>query len=594
MVGVFYRFMRAMKKLISILFLFLTVLTSHAQVELRYCEDIEAGYGSSGNVYFPYVQFAESVVRPYVGATVSKVLIGLKSPVTNVTVYIKNSPKDTKPLYSQKVGELAAGWNEVELTTPFVIPEGEDVSFGYKCTASGASVGYSHEKYSPADQIQSNSQWTTCGGSLCIKAIVEGDNLPKHEMLIGKLNGLNVAEGDEFLTLPSTVRNAGTEVVTSYTVLCQVDDYAPVSFTIDHTVEPNKLDSFSVNLPLYGYSFGTHNVSLIIDKVNGVDDEYSGNNTVTSTFYLPDQRFARTVVCEEFTGLWCGFCPRGMVGMEMMKEAHPGRFIAICMHAGSNDPMEIPANVEYTYKPLTDTFPGAPSCTVDRRITGDPFGDIQNMYRTETSATAAAAVKLSAHWNSDRSAVEATIRFFSKNDVAHAYRAAFVVTEDSIYGGDHGYRQTNYYAGGANGELFGWENKDGHTTDVWFNDIARGIYSNWQGDVCSPETMVAEQEYTYSYTVPIPPTVFNKDMVKISALLIDPATGSIINADQVSMHPSASGEASVNEVCSEGRVVATTYLNIQGQEVVPQSGSIVIRCDRMDDGTTKVRKFLVK
>lgn len=567
---------------------------SHAQVELRYCDDIEAGYGSSGNVYFPYVQFAESVVRPYVGATVSKVLIGLKSPVTNVTVYIKNSPKDTKPLYTQKVGELAAGWNEVELTTPFVIPEGEDVSFGYKCTASGASVGYSRDKYSPADQIQYNSQWTTCGGSLCIKAIVEGANLPKNELLIGKLNGLEVAEGDEFLTLPSTVRNAGTEVVNSYTILCQVDDYAPVSFTINHTVEPNKIDNFSVDLPLSGYSFGMHNVSLIIDKVNGVSDEYSANNTVTSTFYLPDQRFARTVVCEEFTGLWCGFCPRGIVGMELMKEAHPGRFIAICMHASSNDPMEIPADVEYTYKPLTDTFPGAPNCIVDRRITGDPFTDIQNMYRTETSSTSTAAVNLSAQWNSDRSAVEATLRFFSKNDVNHAYRAAFVVTEDSIYGGDYGYRQSNYYAGGSNGELFGWEKKEGYTTDVWFNDIARGIYGNWQGEVCSPETMVAEQEYTYSYTVPMPPTIFNKDMVKISALLIDSVTGHIINADQVSMHPSASGEASVNEVCNEGRIVATTFYNLQGVEVIPQRGTIVIRRDCLDNGSVQVRKVLMK
>ncbi len=43
----------------------------------------------------------------------------------------------------------------------------------------------------------------------------------------------------------------------------------------------------------------------------------------------------RNVVLEEFTGIYCGFCPYGHAKADSLKQAHPGRVVCINIHSGS-------------------------------------------------------------------------------------------------------------------------------------------------------------------------------------------------------------------------------------------------------------------
>ena len=100
-----------------------------AQVELSYCGDIDQGFGDAGVIYTPYVQFEATTMTPYAGNYIKQVLVGMKADATNVTIYIKNAPRDTNPLYRQTVSEgLTEGWNVITLDTPFEIPEGKEIA----------------------------------------------------------------------------------------------------------------------------------------------------------------------------------------------------------------------------------------------------------------------------------------------------------------------------------------------------------------------------------------------------------------------------------------------------------------------------------
>ena len=556
---------------------------TQAQVELSYCSDIEQGFGDAGTIYTPYVQFEAAAIAPFAGNQITQVIIGMKSSATNVTIYIKNSPRDSNPLYRQTVADgLTEGWNVIRLDTPFDIPEGKDIAIG--CRFRGAekgAFGYSTARNSLADQILINqsSKWTTCGGSLCIKALVEGDKMPEHELSIGTLPNQRVDPAAETLTFSSTVRNMGIREIESYAIRCSIDGTEALAETFNHTVPVNGCDTFALHIPAI-YGFGTHTLALSIAAVNGQPDEHEGNNTATCTFTVPDQRFARRVVCEEYSGFWCGFCPRGMVGMELMKEAHPDRFIAIAVHGG--DPLEVPSDSSYTYAPLISRFIGAPSCTVGRRLEGDPFYDINTLYDMETSAENHIAYSMTAEWAADGTALHCHATITSDQDMqGAAYDAAFVLLEDSITG--NGYYQTNYYSSSSqnySGPFYGWEDKAYITTDVVFMDIARGCYPSFGGTPMIEGDMTAMQEYTIDYTLPLPPTVLDKRQLHVAGLVIDRRTGFIQNGQNA--WPTGELPESISQVRTDSeRQPEACMFDLYGRRIAhPAPGQLFIRNHR--------------
>lgn len=515
-----------MRKFIFTLLALASVFAARAQVSMRYGSSIDAGYGSKGAIFTPYVTFPEEFVKPYAGNQVTKVRIGMNGEAKNVTLYIKKNDHDSRPAYSQKVGTLQKGWNEVALDTPYDITGGEDIAIGYKATAvATAAAGFCEEDFPDAAAVYSNSQsrWTSIGGSFCIEALVEGDQMPRNEMLMGSVDNLTAGYDDTTACFTGIVRNVGSNAVSGYAVAVTMDGAALPTVGVDKTLGVNASDTFQVVVP--ATVVGTHQLAFTITQVNGTEDAYAANNTATATLTVRDQRFQRRVLCEEYTGLWCGWCPRGLVGLELMKEKHPGQFIAVSIHGG--DELEVDNAAAYNYKGITDLFSGAPSCIVDRKSTGDPFYDIQTLFNVETLTDAAASLEVSARWNADSTAITADATYVSAADVAVAdWNMAFVLTEDSVTG----YGQTNYYAGNANGEFYGWEKKGSVTTDVVFNDLARGIFGSCGGDECHRGAIAAGERLSHQITFTVPPTVADKRNVHVVAILIDNNSGFAVNS----------------------------------------------------------------
>lgn len=503
-------------------------LNMQAQIKLRYGPNIDEGWGDASSIVTPYVSFPVAFVSPYAGNRITKVRIGVKAAGTNAYLYIKNHASDSRYIYHQKIDSLKSGWNDIILDTPFDITGTDDIAIGYKASfADAGGVGYSKEKFSDGDIVYYNSEnkWTSTGGSVCIQAIVEGSNLPQNEMLIGKVASQSVNYGVKNVTFMGVVRNVGVNNVNGYTLKYSVDKDSSY-LKVDRTVEVNASDTFAITIP--SEVSGVHAVTISIDKVNGMSDYYLPNDIATATLTVNDKALMHRVVCDEFTGMWCGWCPRGLVGLELMKKNHPDQFIAISVHG--NDKLEIDSIQNYSYRPFIDSCPSAPMCKVDRKFSGDPYYDIEKIFNMAVSSENHIGYDMTATWNADSSGVNVTSTYFSDIDIdAPLYFMAYTVTEDSITG----YAQHNYYAGGSNGAFYGWENKGDVTTDCYYNDLARAVYSNFEGDECRHEPMKALEKYQYTYTVPIPPTVVNKKQIHIVGQLIDHKSGYILNAMSV-------------------------------------------------------------
>ena len=92
-------------------------------------------------------------------------------------------------------------------------------------------------------------------------------------------------------------------------------------------------------------------------QINGIDFGTTERETKVLAFE-PKRR----VVVEEVTGMWCGYCPEGIVAMETLHERYPDEFIGVAVHY--SDPLEISG-----YPAAETAFPGgAPSAWFDRKV----------------------------------------------------------------------------------------------------------------------------------------------------------------------------------------------------------------------------------
>lgn len=531
-----------MKRLIIILIYIQAVFTNgFAQdtdgIVLRYGENIDKGYGgTTATVITPYVLFTPEMLKAYTGNQIKKVNIGLYGEATNVYLYIKKKPQDTEIIYKQKIGTLDKGWNTIILDSPFEI-KGDSISIGYKATFSDKNpngVGYSSEYYPNGDYVYWNSmnKWQYTNGSICIQAVINGNNMPDNEITLKDISNITAPYDAEYVEISGIVRNMGMKTITNYDIRYTVDNENLTQENKTVNLPPNKSDTFIIKIP--AKEIGTHLVNLEINKVNGETDANPDNNSTSAILTVRDKTFMKRIVVEEGTGTWCGWCPRGIVGLEMMKERYPEQFIGVSVHG--SDELEVEG-----YRPLLDMMPGFPQCFVNRKYHGDPYYDIELLFKSEEQATSHIGYSMEAKFNKDSTAIDVKTSFISDTLITDAqYYASFIVVEDSV----KGYQQTNYYAGGRSGEFYGWESLP-EQVNIIYNDLARGLYSSFDGDLCSPETILPKQYYEYSYSFNLPQNIQSTRNIRIIGLMIDHNTGYIINAQSAT--PEKFIESEIND-----------------------------------------------
>ena len=109
-------------------------------------------------------------------------------------------------------------------------------------------------------------------------------------------------------TYSGTVKNIGTNNVTSYTVTWQANGGALQTYNVTGVnIAPGATHNFTHNIPLNAVS-GVYNLIFNVSLVNGAVDPDSTNNSLTKTTQIPTGSTVFKPLIEKFTSSTCGPC----------------------------------------------------------------------------------------------------------------------------------------------------------------------------------------------------------------------------------------------------------------------------------------------
>jgi hypothetical protein len=346
------------------------------------------------------------------------------------------------------------------------------------------------------------------------------------QLVSAKLNRYGLLNSTNTLTY--TVKNTGSNAITNLTL--NWNDGTDHSITVNKNLAVGATSTVNHPTPVSYATVVEKNLALSITGVNGNADPVPANNTGAAKFNTVSQASPKKVFFEEGTGTWCGWCPRGAIAMSYMDTTYPNEFIGVAVH--NQDPMMLT-----DYDGGAD-FSGFPGMNVDRVVKGADVSqatmttnlNARKLLTTPVSLNASGAVN-----GSDITInADATFRTVFANS---NYRLSVVISEDDVTGTTNGYRQTNYYAAGANGAMGGYEALPNPVaaSQMIYNHVGRALLGGYTGQENSiPATITDGQtaSYTFNYTVPATSNIDNMHAV---LLLIDQDNGEVVNAKSVEL-----------------------------------------------------------
>lgn len=340
-----------------------------------------------------------------------------------------------------------------------------------------------------------------------------------------------VQAGQAF-SLKGVVSNEGTTPITSFRVNYTVDGGEPQIYSVTgQNLLIGDSYTFTHNIPITLQDIGSHEIVTTISHVNGGTDLDLSNNTITKTVGAVSFVPTKKVLAEEATGTWCGWCPRGTCFMNYMAETYPDTWIGVAVHNG--DPMVVAA-YDDAIPSIIPGFVGYPSVTTDRTAGDSDPSDLEAGYLRRMQAISPATVDIVNYaYNPETRLVEFDLQSEFVADVNSEYRFGVIFVEDSLTGTAANWGQTNYYAGGGNGPMCGFESLPATVpaSQMHYDHVARQILDTPYGTPGSlPLTISTGSVLTYHYSYTLPPT-WNYDKLHIVGFLLDRTTNEIVNAN---------------------------------------------------------------
>ncbi len=306
---------------------------------------------------------------------------------------------------------------------------------------------------------------------------------------------------------------------------------------------------------------GSYPISFTITQVNGMPNESSANNFATYFFiypYLPE----RIPLMEEYTGTWCGWCPRGIVGMDKMTELYPDKFVYAAYHR-DKDPM---TTVEDIVTP--HPYQGAPSGYLDRKVGVDPYNGLSTetvatadegigaVWKKECEAVTTGTIKITAVWSdeSHKTIVVNSQSLFVRDYYIPRFRIGYLLTANGLKGEGNDWIQHNYYSGldeYAPTELNEFVEQPRAIADISYDGVVvmcsplEGV----EGSLPAEISMATPVNHSYSF-IPAEAVNYlgeslplNMDQLNVIAYITDSVTGEIVNCARCAVTDDADVES---------------------------------------------------
>lgn len=241
------------------------------------------------------------------------------------------------------------------------------------------------------------------------------------------------------------------------------------------------------------------------------------SNTLQVTVQEPPTKFAKNVLIEDYTGTWCGYCPRVAYGIELVL-AETDNAVPVAIHRGSTNPSSgsyDPYNFNAGVLEDMIDLQGYPTAMLNRTIEWS-YPEPSNVDQAVnlTSGDADLGLALSPVINGNNISIDVNVKFgglFSSNNIK---LVVYVLEDDLIF------NQTNYtsYYGGAS-TLVNFEH----------DHVLRASLTSLLGDTIPGTEIIAENVYTNTISVAVPSNVVNTNKMSVVAFVIDGDTNAVYN-----------------------------------------------------------------
>lgn len=346
---------RSLLTLASALALCLSAYAAPQSVAIGYCsstDELNGDYKHSGNDVntSAALLLPEHLLKAYAGAQISGIKAGLQSKlhVDRLTVWVRSS-LEGENLVEETVDAtttpaLKKGWNELTFSKPLAIPS--DVSgglyIGYTIHQTGIAYAIANNSYPSQDGFLVNlggEGWANHSeeGTLCIKGILTGENLPEVNL---SMNFLEIDPTfyieDNLMKGKLRIHNFGTKKVTKFDLAVMADGSRVCLQPRQVGIDPGKTADMDILMAPGFTESGKYTFSLEAVNIAEGEDADPADNAMDFSLNIIEKPLMRTVLVEEFTTAMCSNCPSAAQKLSAIaaRDDYQGRLAIVCHHAG--------------------------------------------------------------------------------------------------------------------------------------------------------------------------------------------------------------------------------------------------------------------
>ncbi len=280
----------------------------------------EPAISFKGLVYFP-----ADVISAHEGEPLHTIKVYLRNDGENnivnnlkVCIWTDTTNAGTNTAYEQVVTNIANGWNEVELTTPYILGT-EAIFVGYDMDGEGYIIGtennrnnlepngYGDMLMAPSGELMHIGQiplqsW----GDLAIEVFVGNK-----ELVNGQMNEITVASvvQNGMVDITGTFTNMGQNPITSYDVTYSLNGTASASYSVTGVnIATDEVAEFTHNVQADLSSPEEYELSVTISNINGGGETVLEDNTLSKTIFSVQEVVQKKVLYEMFTSATCAAC----------------------------------------------------------------------------------------------------------------------------------------------------------------------------------------------------------------------------------------------------------------------------------------------
>lgn len=525
------------------------------------------GYAGKTAVDLPYgsIGTRQGKAAIYIPAEVAQMYKGLK--VTGMRFSLTDKAETVKAFVAEDLNGAYAtekmanmgnkGLNSVLFDEAYTIT-GEPFYLGYEFTSDINVVGVTDEYCEGGNftdfgkgWVDNTKQTPDNAPALALQMRVEGTELPVDVAICGvKKVVTNVGSTYE---IKGKLLNFAAAKITSLRIGYTIGNAEEQFADIEQTVAARAEDEFAItcNAP---DAKGCENMKVRLVEVNGAEDAYAANNMYTSTIVTANVQDVKRVYMEEYTGLKCSWCVRGIEEISQNHTKFPGQFVAMAKHCFSGTPTELECP-SYAYSAGN----GFPRGSYDRRRINNLNPEDKNELYVKAFINSGSVLGIDAIANftdDNHSKITATaVVKFNREQPNANYGLAFAVIENDV----KGYKQKNGYAGSVK-SYYGWEKKGGLVA-LDLQHVARLGYEINEGisDVF-PKHINSGDAFSHTVELNLPNNIQNYKNLKLIAFVIDRNSKYVENVVEVpikEMQPTETAIRDINNV----ETPTITFLN---------------------------------